>query len=75
MSSAGATLAEQRLALRRRLQAQRAQILRQLDPATAIDGDYPRSLTMRFLLQRPMLAVKLIAGLAALLFGSRYLRS
>lgn len=72
---AAASLQEQRLALRRRVQAQRTKIMCQLDPATAIDGNFPRSMTMRFLIQRSALAVKLLAGLATLLLGSRFFRS
>ena len=73
--TAGMSPAEQRQALRGRLQAQRAQIMRQLDPATATGSKYPRSMTMRFLIQRPALTFKLLAGLASLLLGSRFFRS
>lgn len=72
---AAASLAEQRLELRARLQAQRGQIMRQLDPATATDSDYPRSMTMRFLIRRPALAARLLAGIATLLVGARFFRS
>ena len=70
-----ASLAEQRLRLRMRMQVQRELIAHQLGPAAGADGDYPRSMTMRFLLQRPRMAVRLVAGLAALLVGSRLFRS
>ena len=72
---AGASLAERRLELRARLQAQRGQIMRQLGPATGTDNDYPRSMTMRFLIRRPALAARLLAGIATLLVGARFFRS
>jgi hypothetical protein len=72
---ANASLAEQRLALRQRLQAQREEIVRRLGPAPAIDGGYPRSMTMRLLVRRPDLAAGLLAGLASLLVGRRVFRS
>jgi len=72
---ANVSLAEQRLALRRRLQAQREEIVHRLGPAPATDGGYPRSMTMRFLLRRPDLAAGLLAGLASLLAGKRFFRS
>jgi hypothetical protein len=72
---ADASLTEQRLALRQRLQAQRAEIVRRLGPAPAIGGDYPRSTTMRLLIRRPDLAAGLLAGLASLLVGKRFFRS
>jgi hypothetical protein len=73
--SANASLTEQRLALRQHLQAQREEIVHRLGPAPAIDGGYPRSMTMRFLLRRPDLAAGLLAGLASLLVGKRFFRS
>lgn len=72
---ADASLTAQRLALRLRLQAQREQIVRQLDPTPAIDSGYPRSMTMRFLIRRPALAARLLAGLATLLVGARFFSS
>jgi hypothetical protein len=70
-----ASIAERRLELRARLQAQRGQIMRQLDPAPATDSDYPRSKSMRFLIRRPVLAARLLAGIATLLVGARFFRS
>lgn len=69
------SLVEQRLRLRMRMQVQRELIAHQLGPAAGAGSDYPRSMTMRFLLQRPRMAVKLVAGLAAFLVGSRLFRS
>lgn len=69
------SLAERRQLLRMRMQVQRELISHQLGPAAGADSDYPRSMTMRFLLRRPGAAVKLVAGLATLLIGSRFFRS
>lgn len=68
-------LVEQRQALRRRLQAQRQQIAHLLAPAPGIGSAYPRSMTMRLLSQRPLLAAGLLAELAILLIGPRHFRS
>jgi len=75
ISLANASLTEQRLALRQRLQAQREQIARALDPTPATGSGYPRSMTMRFLIRRPAMAAKLLAGLATLLVGARLFSS
>jgi hypothetical protein len=58
--------AEQRLSLRRRLQAQRRVIAQQLGQESGMNGSYPRSRTMRFLTQQPAL-IRLLVGLATLL--------
>jgi hypothetical protein len=68
-------LVEQRQALRRRLQAQRRQIAHLLAPAPGVGSAYPRSMTMRLLSQRPLLAAELLAELAILLIGPRHFRS
>jgi hypothetical protein len=73
--TADVSLAEQRVALRQRLQAQREEIARRLGPLPATDGGYPRSVTMRFLVKRPALAGQLLAGLATMLVGKRVFRS
>ena len=57
-------LVEQRLSLRRRLQAQRQVIARQLGQESGMNGSYPRSRTMRFLTQQPALIIRLLVGLA-----------
>jgi len=69
------SLAERRQLLRMRMQVQRELIAQQLGPAAGTDSEYPRSMTMRLLLGRPGAAVKLVAGLATLLIGSRFFRS
>jgi hypothetical protein len=68
------TLFEQRQTLRLRLQEQRQLIAYRLGPAPFATSGYPRSMTMRFLTQRPDLAVRLLSGLATLLVGRRYFR-
>ncbi|MGE0031151.1 MAG: hypothetical protein AB7T20_08560 [Steroidobacteraceae bacterium] len=69
------SLAERRQLLRMRMQVQRELIAHHLGPAAGADCEYPRSMTMRFLLGRPGAAVKLVAGLATLLIGSRFFRA
>lgn len=73
--SSKVSLAEQRVRLRMRMQVQRELIASQLGPAEDAECDYPRSMTMKLLLGRSGMAVKLVAGLAALLVGSRLFRS
>ena len=68
-------LVMQRQILRRRLQAQRSVIAHQLVAGVAVDNSYPRSMTMRFLTQRPALAGRLLTGAATLLVGRRLLRT
>jgi hypothetical protein len=58
---------EQRLSLRRRLQAQRRVIAKQLGQESGMNGSYPRSRTMRFLTQQPALIIRLLVGLGFLL--------
>lgn len=74
-SRAGASLAEQRLALREKIRAQRQLIAEQLDPTSDEQRSYPRSNIMRFLTKRPGLSVTLLAEFAALLLGARYAKS
>jgi hypothetical protein len=57
-------LVEQRLSLRRRLQAQRQVIAQQLGQESGMNGNYHRSRTMRFLTQQPALIIRLLVGLA-----------
>jgi hypothetical protein len=61
------SLVEQRQSLRRRLQAQRQVIARQLGQESRMNASYPRSRTMRFLSQKPALMIRLVVGLATLL--------
>ena len=70
MTAITPSLSEQRQALCRQLQAQRELIAQQLGPRSATPSDYPRSMTMRLLGQRPGMIVSLLAG-AATLFRSR----
>lgn len=74
-SKAGPSLAEQRLALREQIRAQRQQIAEKLDPSSDDQQSYPRSNIMRFLTKRPELSVTLLAEVAALLLGARYGKS
>jgi len=69
------SLADQRRVLRERLQAQRQLIADQLGPAPEVNGGFPRSKTMRFMTGRPAVAATLLAELAALLVGARYVKS
>jgi len=68
-------LVMQREILRRRLQAQRNVIAHQLAVGVAVDSRYPRSMTMRFLTQRPALAGRLLTGAATLLAGRHFFRA
>ena len=63
-------LSEQRQAIRVQLWAQRKVIERQLEPE--IHSSYPRSMTMRFLMQRSVPTAKAIGGVSALLLGLRF---
>lgn len=65
------SLEEQREALRQQLRAQRQRIALRIDPPTASPGAYPRSRTMRFLMQRPQLLATLGSIVVAKLFGPR----
>jgi len=60
-------LVEQRQSLRRRLQAQRQVIARQLGQESGMNGSYPRSRTMRILTQQPALIIRLLVGLGFLM--------
>lgn len=70
----GISLVERRLALREKLLTQRQLIGDQLGAGHTDDQSYPRSGTMRFLTRRPALAIAVIAGLATLLGGARFLK-
>jgi hypothetical protein len=62
-----ASLAEQRQSLLGQLRLQREVIAQQLAPAENAQKRFPRSFTMRFLIQRPELATRL----ATLVAGGR----
>ena len=66
-STTAISLVEQRESLCRRLQAQRQVIARQLGPESAMNGNYPRSRTMRFLTQQPAPIIRLLVSLATVL--------
>lgn len=68
-------LAQQRLILRRKIRAQREVLSYQLGPAPEAQRDYPRSMIMRFLTQRPALAASVLGKLATLVLGARFLKS
>ena len=67
------SLLEQRQALRQQLQTQRQLIKRQIEPQSS--GSYPRSMTLHLLLGQPALIAGLLAGLATLLVGGRFVKS
>ena len=69
------SLIEQSQALRQQLRAQRKRIKQQIDPVTAMNTNYPRSMTMRFITQRPALVAGLVTEVATLLLGARLLKS
>ena len=63
------SLADQRQSIRNQLQAHRLVVERQLTPPAADPNGYPRSLTMRLLIQQPELAAKLVALVAGARFA------
>jgi hypothetical protein len=69
------SLVERRQTLRLQLLAQRQLIAQRLEIAPTGSGEYPRSMVIRFLVQRPALAGTLFAGLGTLLVGTRFFRS
>lgn len=60
------TLLEQRAALCRELEAQRAVIASQLGAVPVMARDFPRSHTMRLLADRPLQVFRLLVGLIGL---------
>jgi len=70
-----ALLAEQRQQLRRELLAQRQLIAQQLESTTpGMSSGYPRSMTMRLLIQQPDLVAKLLPGFMKPGAGTRFLK-
>lgn len=67
-------LDDQRRDLRRRMLVQRQLIAYQLEPVPRSEGGYPRSKVMRFVLDRPLLSVGVLATLATLLAGTRFIK-
>jgi hypothetical protein len=74
-STAHVSLDERRRILRQQLLAQRQLIAQRLETAPFATGEYPRSKTLSFLVQRPALAAALLAGLGTMLVGTRFFRS
>jgi hypothetical protein len=66
-STTDVTLIEQRQTLRRQLVMQRQVIEHQLEPSALTTSGYPRSMTMRFLIRRPDLVVRLLTRLTKVL--------
>lgn len=73
--SAPASLAEQRLQIRQRMQAQRGHIAHLLAPTESINPAYPRSHTMRLITRQPVLAAQLLTPIATFLLGARLIRT
>ena len=69
------SLIEQSQILRQQLRAQRKRIEQQMDPVTTLNNSYPRSMTMRFITQRPALVAGVVTEVATLLLGARLLKS
>lgn len=70
----GPSLKEQRESLRLQLRTQRQRIALRIDPPPPAPGEYPRSKTMRFLMQRPQLLATLGSIVAAKLVGPRAIK-
>jgi len=66
-----ASLVMQREKLQQQLQQQRKLIAQQLLPHSAGGHGYPRSMTMRFLLQRPKTSARIFTEIMALFAGAR----
>lgn len=64
-------LSEQKAALRQQLRVQRARIEQRIEPAEPPDDEFPRSKTMRFLMQRPQLLSTLGLVVSTRLIGPR----
>ena len=78
-SAADLSLAERRHILRQQLLAQRQRIARQLEPVREIHSNYlhshyPRSMTMRFLMQRPDLLARLLPKFVTSGTGARLVK-
>lgn len=72
--SMSASLDAQRQALRQQLRQQRAVLALQLSPPE-VHADYPRSKTMRFLMQRPSLVKSVLAMLMPFVLRARIFKS
>jgi len=67
-------LVDSRQTLRRRMLAQRQLIAYQLEPVPRAEGSYPRSRVIRYLTERPVLAVGLLTAFATLFAGTRFVK-
>lgn len=72
---ASPSLSEQRHQMRQKIREQRAVIENQLAPMQPISRTYPRSKIMRFFVQRPGLAVKLLTEVGGIFIGATFLKS
>ncbi len=68
-------LPEERQALVQQIHAQRALLAQRIGPVPEPHRDYPRSMIMRFLTQRPALAASLLGKAGALILGARFFKS
>jgi hypothetical protein len=68
------SLVIQREKLRKQLQEQRKFIAQQFSSEKKGNNSYPRSVTMRFLIKRPVLVSRLVTELAILLTGTRHFK-
>lgn len=69
------SLAAQRRALRQKLRSQRQLIAHRIDPEPSHSSEFPRSVTMRFLLRRRVLVARVLLELLTVLMGARLLKS
>lgn len=69
------SLAGQRRALRQKLRSQRQLIAHRIDPEPTASSEFPRSMTMRFLLRRRVLVARVLLELLTVLMGARLLKS
>jgi len=75
-TAAAAMRLDQCETLRRLLQRQRLLIAQQLGPTPPeANSGYPRSMTMRFLIRRSDLVVRVLVEFATLLIGARFMKS
>jgi hypothetical protein len=68
-STGGESLEQRRQTILDELAAQRQRMAEKLQPAES--GEFPRSYTMRLLINRPDVATRLLAGVFTLFLGAR----
>ena len=66
--------AEQRRLIRLRMHKQRELIACKIEPSFSVSEAYPRSVSMRFLIQHQVMIVGALAGTVALLARGRYVK-